>query len=241
MQNSRARSRSRSFSTRDSAPRLSRDPSILGLRFSLASLPSQQSFEAFAYLHAKLLLLSCSGNGGLLCHSLPWLLSFCFFYPCSWPVSTLVLILLSSFFLSFFCFWNCEIRANLLRVLLFWSICRGSAAAMEIPERNKSKLRGPKTYEEEPRRDPSLQINSKVRDWDRTLRQLLFPVNFFVSFQGKMCRHWGFCLYSQRILALQLPAWLYMYSSETAGVSSSLLGLYITWENDCPWWLCGIF
>ncbi|KAH9536979.1 hypothetical protein CY35_16G028000 [Sphagnum magellanicum] len=32
---------------------------------------------------------------------------------------------------------------------------------MEIPERNKSKLRGPKTYEEEPRRDPSLQINSK--------------------------------------------------------------------------------
>lgn len=46
-------------------------------------------------------------------------------------------------------------------MLLFWSICRGSAAAMEIPERNKSKLRGPKTYEEEPRRDPSLQINSK--------------------------------------------------------------------------------
>jgi hypothetical protein len=134
----------------------------------------------------------------------PFLL-FLFFYPCSWTVSTLVLVLVSFFFLSFFCFWNCEIRANLLRVCVVVVHCRGSAAAMEIPERNKSKLRGPKTYEEEPRRDPSLQINSKVRDWDRTLRQLLFPVNFFVSFQGKMCRHWGFCLYSQRILALQLP------------------------------------
>jgi hypothetical protein len=170
----------------------------------------------------------------------PFLL-FLFFYPCSSLVSTLVLVLHSFCFLSFFWFlklWNSCKSAACVVVAVH---CRGSAAAMEIPERNKSKLRGPKTYEEEPRRDPSLQINSKVRVWDRTLRQLLFPVNFFVSFQGKMCRHWGFCLYSQRILALQLPAWLYMYSSETAGVSSSLLGLYITWENDCPWWLCGIF
>jgi hypothetical protein len=90
------------------------------LVLSRVSSPS----KLFPYLHAKFVvsLVFWRWRIALPFPSLAPCLLFLFFYPCSWPVSTLVLVLLSSFCLSFFCFWNCEIRANLLRVLLLWSI-----------------------------------------------------------------------------------------------------------------------